>query len=91
MLKGVKDPQQRTLEACHEKIKLYTKVLKAGKKTYFEQEATKALGDNPTNTLKVFAVVDCHKSLLKTPGFKDNAFKAKAKELFPHSTYFESL
>ena len=91
MLKAVEDPEKRSLEACHEKVKLFTKVLKAGKKANFEQEAVKALNDNPMHTLKVFAVVDCHKSLLKTPGFKDSAFKTKAKELFPYSTYFESI
>lgn len=36
MLKAVNDPQQRTLEACHERTKLFTKVLKAGKKANFE-------------------------------------------------------
>ena len=56
-----------------------------------EAEATKALSANPIHTLRVYNVVDCHKTLLKTPNFKDATFKKKAKEIFPDSTYFNSV
>ena len=82
------------MEACHEHIKLHLntykqKIVQKIDKN-FEEEATQALVDTPIFALRVFEAVKCHKTLLKTPNFKDTTFKAKAKELFPHSTYFSS-
>ena len=58
--------------------------------------ALQALSDNPEKTLSVWQVIKMHKTLVKTGqnfvGFNDvdTAFKAKAKELYPLSTYFAS-
>lgn len=38
--------------------------------------------------LRVWDAVSLHKTLKKIPGFADASFKKKAKEMFPHSTYF---
>lgn len=56
-----------------------------------EKAATKALSDNPVESLRVFEAVKCHQTLVKTANFKDATFKKTAKEIFPHSTYFAGL
>ena len=89
-LAKLNDPFKRTLEACHEHIKLQLNTLQKTDKNC-EANATKALNINPIHTLRVFEVEKCHRTLLKTANFKDNTFKAKAKELFPHSVYFKSV
>ena len=53
-----------------------------------EQLATDALVESAQKDLRITTVVTAHRALKKLTGFKDETFKTKAKELFPHSVYF---
>lgn len=53
--------------------------------------ALTALTETPTELLSVWTAVRVHKDLVKVGGGAATAFTAKAKEVFPHSTYFKAL
>ena len=55
-------------------------------------QAVEALENTPQSTLSVWHTIKMHQALVKTGVVDiDAAFKTKAKELFPLSTYFASL
>ena len=83
---------RRPLEECHEHLKLSLRVLGETATADWGAQALSALESNPQETLSVWQVVKMHKTLVKTGVANvDVAFKTKAKELFPLSTYFASL
>jgi len=81
----------RSLEEHHEFIKTNMRVLGVSASADWGAKATQALTENDQRTLSVWHVIKMHQTLVKT-GLDgvDAAFKAKAKQLFPLSTYFAS-
>ena len=52
---------------------------------------TTALTATPTELLSVWEVIKAHKTLTKLAGADAAGFAAKAKDLFPMSTYFAGI
>ena len=80
---------ERTLEECHEHIKLNWRVLAEAPAAAWADLAVEALNTNPQKTLNVWEVIKVHQTLKKA-GLDAGAesYKAKAKELFPLARYF---
>lgn len=67
------------------------RVLNAAPSAEWGAKAVQVLEANPLKSLSIWQVIKMHQTLVKT-GLNgvDTAFKAKAKQMFPLSTYFAS-
>lgn len=85
----VKDDASRPLEHVHELIKLKLRFFAEEPSAEWGSLAVQALEANPQGSLSVWTAIKMHKTLEKTgvAGIGD-AFKNKAREVFPLATYF---